>query len=356
MARLVWQRVRPWPLLLPLSLLLVALLELVRIPAALLLGPMVAAILFAARGAEPRIAPPLFFAAQAIIGTMIAQSMTVATFAEVAADWPLFLVSVLAVIFASTALGLLLARFQVLPGSTAIWGSSPGAASAMVLLSESFGADMRLVAFMQYLRVAIVASLASTVAAVALPATGDAPRTSWLGPVDPLQFVLTVGVAAVAAVLARRFRLPAGAMLGPLAAATLLQDLGLLTITLPPLLLAAAYALLGWTIGGRFTPAILRHAARAFPRVLASILTLVAICGGFAWALVQFGGKDPLTAYLATSPGGADSVAIIAASTPVDVPFVMAMQTLRFLLVLLIGPPLARFVARRLPDRSPAAA
>jgi uncharacterized membrane protein AbrB (regulator of aidB expression) len=54
----------------------------------------------------------------------------------------------------------------------------------------------------------------------------------------------------------------------------------------------------------------------------------------------------PLTAYLATSPGGADSVAIIAASTHVDVPFVMAMQMARFMLVLIVGPALARSVAR----------
>ena len=42
-----------------------------------------------------------------------------------------------------------------------------------------------------------------------------------------------------------------------------------------------------------------------------------------------------------------DSVAIIAASTPVNVPFVMAMQALRFVAVLLAGPALARLVARR---------
>jgi uncharacterized membrane protein AbrB (regulator of aidB expression) len=44
--------------------------------------------------------------------------------------------------------------------------------------------------------------------------------------------------------------------------------------------------------------------------------------------------------------GGADSVAIIAASSHVDMPFVMAMQMARFILVLLVGPALARAVAR----------
>ena len=38
----------------------------------------------------------------------------------------------------------------MLPGTTALWGTSPGAASVMTIMAESYGADMRLVAFMQY--------------------------------------------------------------------------------------------------------------------------------------------------------------------------------------------------------------
>jgi uncharacterized membrane protein AbrB (regulator of aidB expression) len=60
-------------------------------------------------------------------------------------------------------------------------------------------------------------------------------------------------------------------------------------------------------------------------------------------------GIDPLTAYLATSPGGADSAAIIAASSgKADALFVMTMQMIRAIAVLFLGPPLAKFVARRL--------
>lgn len=35
-----------------------------------------------------------------------------------------------------------------LPGNTAIWGSSPGAATVMTLMAGSYGADVRLVAFL----------------------------------------------------------------------------------------------------------------------------------------------------------------------------------------------------------------
>ncbi len=73
----------------------------------------------------------------------------------------------------------------------------------------------------------------------------------------------------------------------------------------------------------------------------------MAFCGGLAWLLSHELGVDPLTAYLATSPGGMDSVAIIAAaSDSVDISFVMALQSARLLVVLAFGPSLARLVAR----------
>jgi membrane AbrB-like protein len=125
------------------------------------------------------------------------------------------------------------------------------------------------------------------------------------------------------------------------------QNLGGMPIELPPALLAASFALVGWTIGLRFTRDILAHAARALPAVVGSIVALIAVCGLFAFLLVWLAGIDPLSAYLATSPGGADSVAIIAANTDVDVPFVMAMQAGRLLVVMLTGPALARYIATR---------
>ena len=71
------------------------------------------------------------------------------------------------------------------------------------------------------------------------------------------------------------------------------------------------------------------------------------LIGGLAFLLWSLHGIDPLTAYLATSPGGLDSIAIIAATTPVDMSFIMALQTMRLILIILIGPTLSDFVAKR---------
>ena len=82
------------------------------------------------------------------------------------------------------------------------------------------------------------------------------------------------------------------------------------------------------------------------------MILLMAFCGLLAWLLVVVLHVDPLTAYLATSPGGVDAAASIAASTEVDMPFVMAMQTVRMIMLLVVGPPVARWVAGTL-DRAP---
>lgn len=343
-----------WAVLGLLSALFIAGLELLRLPAALLLGSLAAAALIAAADVKLHVPARLFGVAQAVVGCLIARAFPVATISEIGRDWPVFLGGVLSVIVVAAALGWLLARWQVLPGTTAVWGSSPGAATVMTLMAASFGADMRLVAFMQYMRVILVALVATIVARLFM-ATGlhATPAIVWFPHVAWPSFALTALLIAVCATVGSRLRIPAGPLLTPIAVGALLQNIGVMTIELPPWLLAAAYLAVGWSIGLRFNRPILIHAARAAPRLIASILCLIAICGGLAAVLTRIAHVDPLTAYLAMSPGGADLVAIIAASSRVDVPFVMAMQTARFVIVLLTGPAIARFVATRVANRPP---
>lgn len=339
-----------WAILLAFSTLLVLGLEMLGLPASLLIGPMVAAIVLALTASKSQLRVPrwpLLFG-QALVGFLMARAITIDIIQTMADDALLFLSMIFSIIAAAGLLGYVLTKWQVLPGTTAVWGSSPGAASAMTIMSEAYGADARLVAFMQYLRVVFVAVAASVVSTLWASAEGtEPPPLIFFPPIDWPAFAATMALTCLCTYAAARFRIQGGTIILPLIAGSTLQGLGVLTIELPLWLLAISYALIGWSIGLRFTPSIIAHAARALPRVAASILTLMSICGLMAFALHKLAGVDPLTAYLATSPGGADSVAIIAASSDVDVPFVMAMQVGRFLVILLTGPMLARFIARK---------
>lgn len=337
-----------WVLLVAVSVLLAAALQAVALPAALLLGPMATGILIGVNGGTVRIPRIAYLGAQAIIGCMIAQTVTPSIVLSFLQSWPLFMAIVFSTITASSLAGWLMSRSGVLPGTTGIWGSSPGAASAMVVMADEFGGDARLVAFMQYLRVVCVTVLASLIANF-WSNTATLPRVdvAWFPPIHWLCFSETLLVAGIGAVIGRLLKIPSGALFVPLAVGAFLHSSGLVELELPKWLLTGAYAALGWTIGLGFTRRVLAHASHAIPVVLLSIILLIAFCCGLAFVLTRALGVDPLTAYLATSPGGMDSIAIIAAASNADMSFVMALQTVRLFLVILLGPPLARLLAGR---------
>lgn len=351
-----WPTRLQWLSLIALSGLLATGLESLNIPAALLLGPMLAGILFSIRGSQIQIPRIGFAAAQTLIGCMIAHSLQPEVIGVFIHNWWLFMGITLLVIAASILLGGLMTRWQVLPGMTALWGTSPGAASVMTLLAESQGADIRLVAFMQYLRVLMVAITASIVATLAVPETQTATAQSWahwFPSLHPDDFATTLILAALGGWLGIKLKLPAGALLMPMLIGATLTLTGLINIELPPWLLAISYALLGWRIGLGFTVTILRYAAHALPKIILSIALLMGLCGLLAGLLIMLFDVDPLTAYMATSPGGLDTIAIISASTQVDVGFIMTFQTVRFVLVLLISPFVAKTLAKRLSHPAP---
>jgi membrane AbrB-like protein len=346
-----------WAGLIALSAGIAAFLLWLHAPAALMLGPLIAGIIVASSGGKVHFPLPPFVLAQGVVGCLIASMVPLSIVDDVLRHWVLFTLGVVLVVAASSLLGWTMTRLQMLPGTTALWGTSAGAASVMTIMAEHYGADARLVAFMQYLRVVLVAAVAALVARLfGVAPVHAAHDIVWFPPVAWLPLAETLALAIIGPVIARRLRIPAGAFLVPLVLGILLTHFGLMTIELPTWLLAASYAFVGWNVGLRFTRPLLLHALKALPVIFGATLVLITLCGAVAVVMVYGAGVDPLTAYLATSPGGSDSIAIIAASTNVDVSFVMAMQTVRMIAVLFLAPVLTRFIAERLRysnDRPP---
>jgi uncharacterized protein len=345
------RKILEWAGLVAASLALWALFEAAKLPAALLLGPMIAGIGFGAAGATIRIPRGAFVASQSIVGCLIARSLTGAIISSVARDWPAMLVVVSSTIVSGGIVGWLLGRFGTLPASVAAWGSSPGGASAMVAMADASGSDPRLVAIMQYVRVACVVAVASVVARLVIGGGAAPPLlqqqalpTDLIG--DLGHVAATLAVALVGGLLGVTLRLPAGALLGPMILGAVLHAAGLVDMTIPEPLLVLAYAIIGWFVGLRFTKATLAIAWRALPEMIAASFVLIALGGISAWLLIQVRHTDPLTAFLATTPGGIDSIAIIAIGANVDIAFVMSLQAIRVLLVILTGAPLARLIIR----------
>ena len=148
---------------------------------------------------------------QVVIGVALGAQLTSETLSAVVGDWlPIAIVTV-ATLLISVVAGLLLARATGLDRPTALLGLIAGGASGIVAMSDELGADARLVAFMQYLRVLIVVVTAPLVATVLFGAGGDlaAPELGSAGLAADLAFTAGCGIAGV--LIARKCRSPPAA-------------------------------------------------------------------------------------------------------------------------------------------------
>lgn len=317
------------------------------VPAGLFLGPMLVAIVFGVSGAQLSLHRQVFRFGQGCVGLLVAHSVTWPVLASLADAWPLMLFATFATVALSALVGLGTVRFGDIPGSTAAWGTAPGAASAMVSMAEDNGADGRVVATMQYVRVVCVVMIGSLVSHLlgATSVAGDVAQAAVVA--DSVQLgSLLLGLGVVLVGVAVGSKMPAGALLMPLMLGAMLQLTGVLHVSLPSEVLAIAYGAIGCYIGLRFDRQTVRYVWKRLPTMIAGAVVLILLCAGCAWLLARLAGTDFLSMYLATSPGGLDAMAIIAVETHADVGMVLAMQTLRLFGVILTGAYLARQIIR----------
>lgn len=348
MSRLLDRAWAQWTLLVVVTAVLVVGLKALHAPAAMLLGPLAVGIAFGVSGATTRPPPLLRVAGSTLIGCLVAVALGSAMGPALLGRLPAFLYIGLSTLGLSLGLGWLLARAGWFEGSTAVWGLSPGGSASMIALAQETGADARIVALMQYFRVLLVASSAIALAHLAAPLPSGHPHNAgWLPPLDTLGLLGALVLCVGGGVLAKVLKFPAGVFLIPGLSGAALLATGWFHLQVPPVLAALAYAVVGWTIGLSFTRPTLLHSARALPRIIGSALALIIVCAASGLLVSWACDVDLLTGYLATSPGGVDSILIIAASTPVDLPFILSAQVLRIILVLLLGPYAVGFLARR---------
>jgi len=217
-------------------------------------------------------------------------------------------------------------------------------------MSGELGADDRLVAFMQYLRVLVVVLLTPIGIAVLFGGghgSGGAPPPSsgLLG--APWEWAATAGLALAGAWAAGRLRVTAGVLLGPLIATGALVLAGPLEgFAVPDLLGQAAFALIGLQVGLRFTPETVRLLGRLTLPVLGAIAGLLVTCFGLAVLLDATTSATLLDSYLATTPGGLYAVLAVAYGSNADTTFIVAVQTLRVVAMVLLAPLAVRWLLR----------
>jgi membrane AbrB-like protein len=285
-----------------------------------------------------------------VLGATLCTAFQPSAWAALAEHWPVALINVVGVVAIAQLVALGLARWSGVGVRTATLGLMPGGAPAMVTLSEELGADSRLVALFQYVRLVVVIIVAGIVGRWAgdVPNLEVATAASLPGAPSPLlAWGVTGLVALVGGWLGVRLKLPAGVFLGPLLVGVPLSFLSVPVGALPPGALPLAMWILGVRVGSQFDSAAIGELRRLALAAVIAAMGLVAGCILLAWAWSSMGGVDLLTAYFATSPGGADSVLAIALGTHATLSLVLAVQIGRLLMILFVVPTFLR----RLPGR-----
>jgi membrane AbrB-like protein len=286
---------------------------------------------------------------QALIGVALGAELDASTLRAVASNWFGVSVVTLATLALSLGVGIVIARLTGISQATGTLGLIAGGASGIVAMADELGADSRLVAFMQYVRVLVVVLVAPLVAYILLAHGESGVRQTepmGMGLVGDLAF--TGGSVLAGALVARILRVTAGTLLCPLAVAAILSVSGVAgDASVPALVQSLAFALIGLQVGLRFTVATIREARALLPWVLGAILVFVAVSAGLAALLVPLAHVTFADAYLATTPGGLPAVLAASVGLGANTTFVVSVQVLRVLIMVVAAPPLVRFVARR---------
>lgn len=309
-----------------------------------------------------RMPPKLNRAAQAMVGVLMGSYLAPDSLRSVTDSLGPLALTTAGTIVLCLAAAVVLPRLTAMRRADAILGMIPGGSAAIIACADDVDADARIVAFMQYARVALVAVTAPLV----VLASGQVPSAAAPARFDPLallaapaQLVSSHNQVAGLTVLAalcflgmsagRSLALPAPALLGPM----LLAGIALLTGAVDGfapegMLQDVVFVLVGMDVGLRFSRSSLRQVGRCAPLVLATTAAVCAGCACLAALLHVATGITFTDAYLATTPGGINAVLATAASVHADLPLVSAAQSVRLFTVVLLAPPFIRWAAEAL--------
>jgi len=325
-------------------------LGLLHVPSPTLFGGLVAALV-RALGGRRRLAVPqvAMTAAQAVIGVTIGSLIQLDTLGAIGEHWLAVLLVTVGTLALSLAAGQLLRLQRGVSPVTGAFSMIAGGASGITAMARDLGADQRMVAVLQYLRVLLIVVLMPVVATTVYGAsTGGGAPVAGSGPGWSAGLLFTAVCAVAGVALGRVTRLPVGALLGPMLVAAVLDLTGLSRgAETPAVVEGAAFLVIGLQVGISFTRESLRTVGRALPLALAIIVGLILACAGLGAVLAAAAGVGKLDAYLATTPGGLYAVLATATDSGADATFVLAVQVLRLFVMLLSAPLLARWLRGR---------
>lgn len=329
-----------------------------QLPLAWMLGAMAFTLIASMAGASIAVPAGLRNAMITVLGIMLGSAFS-PDLVEHLDEWLVTGAFLGVYVVASLAAGLLfLRRVAHYDRVTAFFTAAPGGFNEMVSVGSALGGDERVISLSHSLRVVLVV--------IAIPfgfqyfAGYQRGAGGGLGPIVPdLSVVdaLLLGACALAIFPARRLRVPAPWMLGPMVASATIHVVGLTHSKPPALFVIAAMIVIGASIGVRFRGVTLRMLVRTLGVSLVMsvmLLVLSLVCSAFLHTVTGLPFASILLAY---APGGFAEMSLVSLAMGLDPAFVSSHHLARVTIVIALVPVAFRLVERwsPLPAPTPAA-
>jgi hypothetical protein len=242
-------------------------------------------------------------------------------------------------------------------GVTAYFAAAPGGLTEMVVAGAQYGGDDRLISLSHGTRILMIVMIVSF--GFRLFGGYEPSGASTIG--DPLLTLARFDLAVLAVsgivgyLIVRPFKIPAGALVGPMLISAALHFFEV-TSSRPPLeLVAMAQIVIGSAIGARFAGTSHHTILRAIALSFGATVLLLGITALFAFLVAAATGLPIVQVLLGYSPGGIAEMSLIALSLGVDPAFVSTHHVARIFMIVLTAVPffllLGRFLGRH--GRSP---
>ena len=161
-----------------------------------------------------------------------------------------------------------------------------------------------------------------------------------------MNLAVSVVLALGAAYLLDWLGFPAGALIGAMAVIAGLKLYGVEVTEIPGAVRFLALLVIGWDLGTKFNKDLLSAVTNNLLPLVLVVAAFVVMGWVLAWTLWKLGLMDPVTAVLATSPGGLVQMGALTSEMEANAALVVGFHLLRIVTVLLSVPLISRLAAR----------
>lgn len=318
---------------------------LIGLPAGWLMGGALAVCLAAIAGVPvhlpDRLRDVIFILIGLSMGASVApDSLTLLT------SWPVSLAALaieLVIIIATT--GWIMTRLFGLDPGTAYLSAFPGHLSFVMGIAATGVGNARQIVIIQVIRI-LMLTIAVPIGATFLPIAHFAPAQASAF-LSPLQLVLLAALCLATGLAFLRLKVPAGMVLGAMAAATAAKLGGLYTEAMPPLLVVITLVLTGALIGSRFVGITRREFVSAALGGLVATAVAVGVVTAMTFLVIQLVDMPFGQVWLGLSPGALEGMGALGIALGYDTAFIAAHHVIRLMMLSFAIPTVVLLIRRQ---------